>query len=42
MGRGHYGGGGGCQHYKPSVVGGGVDCEVKIWQGVAEEMTGLP
>ena len=22
--------------------GEGVDCEIKIWQGVAEEMTGLP
>ena len=37
-------GGGGGQHYKPSIVGGRVDCEIKIWQGggVAEEMTGLP
>ena len=28
-------GGGGGQHYKPSVVreGGGVDFEIKIWQG---------
>ena len=25
--------GGGGQHYKPSVVGGGVECEIKIWRG---------
>ena len=29
------------QHHKPSVVG-GVDFEIKIWQEVDEEMTGLP
>ena len=26
-------GGGGGQHYKPSVVGGEVDFEIKIWRG---------
>ena len=33
MEKGHFGERGG-QHYKPSVVGGGgVDFEIKIWQG---------
>ena len=36
-GEGPLGGGGGGQHYKPSVVE-GVDFEIKIWP----EMTGLP
>ena len=48
MGIGSLGGGGGGQHYKPSVVG-GIDFEIQIGRGgvrgggcVAEEMTNLP
>ena len=35
-------GGGGSQHYKLSVVGGGVDFELIIGLGVTDKMTDLP